>query len=551
MKKAIALILAAMMMFGLVACGDPSGNNSPAPSQNQPVSSDAGTPAPGTSEPGNTDASAEKGDIVWGLGATWNSLFSMAVAGQYSQFVYNVFWEPLVSLGENGIVYRAAESIDISEDGRDWTIHLNPACTWTDGVGVTAEDWVWTLNCNTDPDIGTQTMSAYYSVLVGTDATGHKVEGEEFGVVYVDEYTFEIHFKNPMTVAAFCGIHTNLFRAWPKHLLGDIPVADLPTHEFWSHPVGNGVCVFVDEPVAGQELVLQARPDGYYLGELNFNYLTFMVVDKTNAATALLSGELDTWYPLLSTSDVALFEDSEDFYIDSIPNTGSYVTLILNNQKYDTNVRKAIDMLLDKELINTALQDGKAVICGDNCPPTAEYYLPYTHTVDVEGAKALLDQAGWNYDDEIEVWCTEANGDLAIMIQQMCLAAGLKIKIQYGDSTSIISGMRAGDIYASISSDTMYPDPTVKYTELCASNSNGTMTRTTDPRFEELCEKIAFTNDLTEKNKLLQEYQKLLREECPEIFLYIIPARIPVANHLDGTSSALLNTPWTWSSVAH
>lgn len=494
-----------------------------------------------------SEESSEWGDIVWGLSSSWNTLFPLSASSQIAVIVYNMLWEPLVMTTDNDYVWRAAESIDISEDGLTWTVHLNPDCTWSDGEPCTAEDWVWSMETLTDPEFGAFNATGQFAVIAGTDDSGLRTTDEEFGVIYVDEYTFEYHWKDPMSLVKFTGYYCWNLKAYPKHLLEDIPLSELSTADYWSAPVGNGCAIFVDEPVAGQELKLQARDD-YYLGELHWNQLTYLVVDKTNAANALISGELDTYYPTLDQSDLDLVAESEDIYIQEISGSGSCYCLTLNNERFDANVRKAISLLIDKNLLVEALTEGVGEIAADLVPSSSPYYVPYEDTVDVEAAKALLDEAGWDYNDSITIGCAESLQNLAMMIQQMCAEAGLKIEIDVGDSTTIFAEMRAGERDAILASESINFTAAASNPELGTGET--TMTHATNSRYQEIVEEIGFTTDEETLLSLYTEYQNLVREECPIVYLYSVPAQYPVANHLTGIRGGLGNLPWEWESIA-
>ncbi len=113
----------------------------------------------------------------------------------YASLIIDALYEPLVAAGED-LEMRAAESIDISEDGLVWTVHLNPEVVWSDGEPVTADDWVWTFQTITNP---------------------------ELGVTLIDEYTFEMRWKEATYLDEFAGTSAGHFIALPRHCLEDIP----------------------------------------------------------------------------------------------------------------------------------------------------------------------------------------------------------------------------------------------------------------------------------------------------------------------------------------
>jgi len=83
--------------------------------------------------------------VVWGEPGTWN----LAVAnGTSSTSILSFLFEGLVSMNAATGEVRPwlAESWSHSDNGLVWTVHLRPKVLWSDGVPLTAEDVLFTLN---------------------------------------------------------------------------------------------------------------------------------------------------------------------------------------------------------------------------------------------------------------------------------------------------------------------------------------------------------------------------------------------------------------------
>lgn len=106
--------------------------------------------------------------------------------------------ETLVRDTAGKITPGIAESWDISEDGLTYTFHLREAY-WSDGVQVTAADFVYSMQRLMNPETGS--VYAY----IGEDIkNGYAVEiGEadpsELGVTAIDDMTLEIVLEHPTT----------------------------------------------------------------------------------------------------------------------------------------------------------------------------------------------------------------------------------------------------------------------------------------------------------------------------------------------------------------
>ena len=73
---------------------------------------------------------------------------------EYEGFAYEATIEQLAKMGPEGEWHpAAADSWEQSEDGRTWTFHLRQDAMWSDGVPVTADDWVYSFRRYLDPEM--------------------------------------------------------------------------------------------------------------------------------------------------------------------------------------------------------------------------------------------------------------------------------------------------------------------------------------------------------------------------------------------------------------
>ncbi|MCD7813331.1 MAG: ABC transporter substrate-binding protein [Lachnospiraceae bacterium] len=485
------------------------------------------------------EETAGEKSFVFGVSSTWNTWLSVNDTVTQNQMIHMMLFEPLITYGD-AVYYRACESIDYSEDYKIWTMHLNENITWSDGEPTTADDYVFSWNFLTDPEFGVYTYTYYFNLLEGTEDSGLRAEGSELGVYKIDDYTLELHWKEATSLS---DLTTNnmLWSVYPKHILGDLPVAEIMDDPYWSAPIGNGACVFESEPVIGQELVLRARDD-YYM-ELDFDKVTYLVVDTTNAANALLNGDIDTFYPELST-DVRKELDGQNgisFYLDE--GTRTIYSLAINNERYSKPVRQALTMLIDKSIIAQAAAGEEGVPQGDPYLIYQDYYQEYTDVVDVDAAKAILDEEGFDYSRPLTLACGEARTNWAMIIQQNLAAAGITVEITTGDASTIFSAQANGEVDAVMMGNNERFDPSSHYDKF--SPGTGTYTHNNDDyTIYDLARQIAFTEDEDEKFALAQELQLVYWDICPWIFLFSIPSYIPTTEKLEMKGSSVMTLPW-------
>ncbi len=113
-----------------------------------------------------------------------------------------------------------AESWQTDAAGTTWTFTIRSDATWQDGVAVTADDVVYTVDALKNPD----------------SAGGLSGSWAEVTATAVDPRTVRLTLATPIAgfLAALCQ------PLLPAHLLADLPFADLAASDFARHPVGTG-----------------------------------------------------------------------------------------------------------------------------------------------------------------------------------------------------------------------------------------------------------------------------------------------------------------------
>ena len=73
---------------------------------------------------------------------------------EYEGFAYEATIEQLAKMGPEGDWHpAAADSWELSDDGRTWTFHLRQDAKWSDGEPVTADDWVYSFRRYLNPEM--------------------------------------------------------------------------------------------------------------------------------------------------------------------------------------------------------------------------------------------------------------------------------------------------------------------------------------------------------------------------------------------------------------
>lgn len=449
---------------------------------------------------------------------------------------------------ETIIGMRAAESMETSEDGRTITMKLRQNSYFHDGEQVTAEDWFWTLDTMTEPEFEGLASRNYLATLVGTDSVGTKIPGETFGVEAPDKFTLVFHLKEPTSHEAFFGSYSYYYRVLPKHLLEDIPIAELNEHEFWESPIGSGPCKYVSQ--SGTEELTLAAFDDYYLGRPQFDKLIYRVVKAEAFPAGMLAGEFDVGWDTVSPADGHDMEGTDGLHLEKVDNTVC-VFLSLNNEKFGPKVRKGLDLLIDKQTIvdMVLLGYGEPAVSGNM--PTSKYYnndLKYQR--DVEEGKKLLEEAAANGDFDFNIVynlgvANVAREKMGLIIQENFKEAGIELELINSDSATLISNLRDGTFDMGILQGTVAANPTWLISNF--NNNAVTYARIQDSKYYDAYVAANLSTNDSEKIELMKVAQQLQYNECPYIYLAHQYIYMLLSEKLSNVTVPNNDVPWEWN----
>lgn len=340
--------------------------------------------------------------------------------------------------GETEIEPGLAESWEISEDGKTYTLNLRKGVKFgkTDYFTPTrdfnADDIIFTIERLTDTGFAFNKdypAEFPYSVGMGLPDIIDKVEK-------VDDYTVKITLTETNApflqnlAMPFAYVHS---AEYAKQLQDAGNAADLNTK-----PVGTGPFVFTSYQKDAQ-IRYTKNPDYWNKDDIHIDNLVFVITkDSAVRAQKVQAGECNvSAYANPSEVDSAKKSGKANVLDDAGFNVGY---LGYNTEKpdlKDVNVRRALDMAINKDAIINAVYQGSGIKASNPMPPTQWGYndeikdAPY----DIEKAKALLAEAGAK-DLEIDLWYMPVQRPynpnaklMAEMIQSDWAKIGVKAKL--------------------------------------------------------------------------------------------------------------------------
>ncbi|MDO4543487.1 MAG: ABC transporter substrate-binding protein [Clostridia bacterium] len=461
-SKLLSILLVVMLLSGcLFGCADTSvEQDEPEQTATEAPVNESDAPVEPSDEADPTEEPVVEADyldkvVTVGQISTWGLLCPFAVTDSYSQFIYDVLYEKLVFVnGDYTISPRAADSWEMNEDSTVWTFHLNQDAKWHDGTPLTAHDWVFAAQTITDPNFVSGRKSMYAN-FEGTDADGNETSENSVAWVAVDDFTLQVTLKATAEITAFFIANNNGIYPLPKHLLEGIDTATLLEDSYWTNPVGCGVGIF-DSQVEGSTITFKTNQE-YYRGAPKFGTLVFRVVAQDSMAAAFMAGELDLCFSGLNYEDAAaaaLQPNVNEGYTEL-----AYALCWMNiniDKLNDVKLRQAVRYCINQEAISQVLFGGQGVISASPTLQVGDYYtdsIEYASEYNPEKAKALFDEAGWDYNETFIIGAPSGTReDAATIIAQSLESIGIKVEIQVNDATTTFANAKEGKYHVSLQS---------------------------------------------------------------------------------------------------
>lgn len=547
MKKSLrklCLILAGVLLLSAAFSGC-SGGESNAPAAN-------GSDQEGETE-GNAEQTGGEKTVTYALQAGWDSLvpFYWSSSGYYGTLVWDKLYDKLVTMRSDGsYTARGAKSWTMSEDKMTLTFELDETAKWHDGQPVTAQDWEFTAQLLSDPDFAAPDCSKFCMLIAGTDDTGKETSENSIGIKATGDYTLEINFKNPTSIDSFFTTYSIYYSVLPQHLLGDIPAGEVLENDFWKAPVGSGPCKFVSE-LTNSEIVFEPFAD-YHLGAPQFDKLVMKVLSSSNFASALMTGEIDYCYPPMSIEESKALESADGLSVVRAEYPTNLWFMSINHEQYpDVRIRKALNLAVDKELIAQQLFQGEAVAVESVLVPGGyQYNNDLKGGRDIEEAKRLLDEAGWDYNQTITI-ATPAGvrEQIATIMQQNFAEIGLKAEVVTLDIGTMFGGLNDGTYAFGMVGGNACFDPL--YMNNNFDPRSTTFFKITENTYMDAANAIIMATDDDAKLQAIMDYQQLMYDEqtlVPIVTQYSYSIHTTRLQDIDAFATARGNDMvWEWT----
>ena len=438
-------------------------------------------------------------------------------------------YEPLMVVNpvDGTTVPWLATEWEVAPNGKSVTFTLRDGVKWSDGEPFTADDVAFTFDLQKE--------------LLG---------GLEFleSVEAVDDRTVDFTFNTPFTPGLYDVGQQIII---PKHIWESI---DDPANETNPTPVGTGpyteVVNFQSQAFELHKNPNYWQPDKQHIEGIQM--LAFAGNDPANLATT--NGETDWADQFIPDIDNTFVSKDKEHHHYWFPSVDSTINWQLNTTKApfdDVDVRKALSMAIDREAISSVAMQGYTHPA--DCTGLTDAYDSWRSeqvvascdwtTRDVDGANALLDQAGYAKDADgtrtlpdgspfafdISVGSTSSDWlSVANIISQNLADVGVKAKVNSPDWSAVVASYEDGSFDTGIVWSNAAPTPYQFYRGVM---STETVTPVGEqsfqnyhrfglPEADSLLAEFAAASDPTAQAKVMDQLQELFAENAPVVPLF-------------------------------
>lgn len=474
-------------------------------------------------------SSSDSKTFVYAIGSSWDTLFPYGGSAEdYGRTTWEYMYGTLVLVDNKDEIldYMVIPSESTSsEDGKAFTFKVNTDMKWSDGESYSANDWLFTFETITDPSL-TCTMKNYFNIFKGIDANGNLEEGATISdAITVDGDTFTLYLDDATNMSSFLYTYNNFFFVMPEHALKDIKPADLPNDKYWDSPLTTGPFVLESE-VAGSQLTFK-RNEYFPLWDdySNVEKMVIKVAGTDVMIEGIAAGEISYIMSTLSAGDCAEAVELDGVSGEPMEEATMIVYMAINNQTItDSRVRRALDLALNREYMCKEIMGGHAFAVNTferskylNTDIKAEYNL--------QKAKELLDEAAkdgkFDYSKPISAGiCSGFREQIASVLKKDLESIGVTMNITTGDATTINGKMQESGAYdICLVGGGMSADPTWPMNALF-NPAVSNYSQVTDSKYYDTCVEINAEQDETKRTALVKDFQKLVYEEAPYVFVF-------------------------------
>lgn len=428
---------------------------------------------------------------------------------------------------EGELLPDMADSYTISDDGLVYTFILKKNLKFHDGVGITADDVVFTIEKAKDTIL----------------KSPRKANWDGVTVQKVDDLTVQFMLKQPYSPF----IQNMTLGILPKHIWKNITSEEFPFSQYNIKAVGSGPYMIDSIKYTSGGLPSEYKLKAFDKYATGKAYITTLQIksyaNEKDILSAYNNGDIESVHGISADKASSLKNSNNINMVSPLPRVfGVFFNQNVAPVFANKEVRQALDMTVNKqEIINTVL-GGFGEIANGPIPSKVRggESEPFDTEAQLDKAKALLTANGWkqNSDGVFEKKDKKASTLLAFSIstgsapelklaaqilqqQWQKLGARVDVKIfDIGDLNQNVIRTRKYDalLFGEIIGRDMDLFPFWHSSERIDPGLNIAMY--TNLKADKILESIRKTTDIDKQKDLYDDFNQEIKKDTPAIFLY-------------------------------
>lgn len=441
--------------------------------------------------------------------------------------------------GDGKLVPDLAKSMpEVTSDGLSYSVTLRDDARWHDGVPVTADDVVFTVQTAQNSDYGVP-------LVVRANWQGITVERASDRVVIFRLKSRYAQFPANLTLGIL-----------PKHLWGDVKPSNFSLNELNLKPIGSGPYTFSSLIKDGLGHIVSytlAAWDHYYAGRPHIDGITFKFYgSEDELITAFNKNDVDN-IGYLSGENVSRLQFKNRINLEQIKMPRYYAAFFNQTQSKalaDKNVRLALNEATDRvSIINTVL-DGNAFLINS---PMLGGILDInanvqTYDFDLDQATSVL-KAGGIKPEAVELKITTSTWPELVSVAQQLKTQweqlGIKVTVETLPISQLQQVIKDRSYQVMLFGEflSIDPDPYPYWHSSQRQEPGLNLALYKNDTADRLMEEARATLDPLQRMEKYDEFQKVVIEDIPAVFLYSPHYLYGISRSIMGFNAQLLSTP--------
>ena len=434
------------------------------------------------------------------------------------------------------VVPGAAKSWSVSDDGLTWTFRLREDARWSDGVAVTADDFVFSFRRLLDPATAASLAYFLYAIHGAASVNAGKTPVDELAVRTLGPHVLEIRLVEPFPFFAERLIYPTGYPV-PKHVVEELG-------DDWVKPgnmVTNGAFVLADW-----------QPQGFVRVEKNRHFRDAANV-RLNAVTYYPTADRNAAYNRYRNGELHIIGDfppgeigwlnremADHIHLSPLLSIMYLVFNVTEPPFDDPRVRRALALAIDREILTGRVLESGEVPSASFVPPMVANYTSAIapRAVDQEGARRMLADAGYGEDNPLRVTLRYIAGadskKVQVAIAAMWQAIGVETALHHAELNAHFAELRQGNFQVAQAGWFGENNPEHYLELLMSTTGDVNYGRFADAEVDALMTQAKRTAGLDERLALLRQAEVTALALDPVVPLYAVTIRSLVNPRITG-----------------